>query len=1066
MSQRIKVIVTKRVPITWNNLQKRAGKKGLKSGLNSRELSQFWRSKPTSWNEINSFIKNKQKFLTLASKNDRSDFSDAFDEHYYETGLYLDQIPISGNVLDPEEVAFIVEHFKFPQSSDSQMKRLEIYTLDDLPRFTTLSPLDIITIIMEEIDTTKNRFVIQINNRWMALTDRNMVNLTDAIFSLTADPNKSADSSYEEAIKNVNEIRSLTLRKLPLKPAKNKRDESNGGFFPYYNTSNIDLSAQQIFPEGDENLIHNSSLNCFVYALDQSGKFTNTEIEQIKIFCKTREISGKKMGEIGRRFNFCINQLRRDKRNKPERKKIGNITANRKIDIGKLGGHFFYNPDDIFFTIEQLLPTFKAISLSDRIAATSHYYKNQDLEITDLTMEDPIYIKKNDKWVYKDYKPTNPNDEPFLEKEMKDTDIWCADFEAYFKKINDGNYSSVQLPILLVAEQIGTMENQTLKPGNHMFESFRPTADNIGQWFDMFQHENTLVYFHNLGYDITQLLSILPSEAVIIDFLPAGSSVISLKIGWTEERKIEFRCSFKLTTQSIAKMAKSYLGSKITKEICPYELFNSETINLQSVPLQKALDIIKPSDHKAFLAGAHDFIGKDQFFLHSFNLMYCKRDVEILKKSLVEFYTMVREEFNMNCFNYLTAPSFADSYFKKEGCFDGVMEFSGIPLLFMQRAIVGGRCMTANNQPARVTGQKILDMDCNSLYPSAMNLISGYSTGVPNIVGQIDYTSLSERSKYYIVEIEVHDIPIAREFPLLSSKNADGVRFFSNDVRGKIVVDKTTLEDAIEFQGLEFTIIRGYYWTEVNPKIKQVIFDVYEKRLFFKKQGNAKQEVFKLIMNSAYGKTIIKPVEKDKRIVDKEGLDTIIGNNFDNICHFTEIGNTDKILLTQYRKTLNHFNRVHCGCAILSMSKRIMNQPMCLAEDLGGKMFYQDTDSMHIVAQDYQAVESKFLEKYGCQLSGKGLGQFTTDFEEGEFGSEAYYLGKKLYAVKKETSTQSTTYHLRAKGIPNCLMTWSDYDRIYNHQHVEKNLLEAKPGIRTTHLQARIIKEFKRVIKI
>ena len=35
------------------------------------------------------------------------------------------------------------------------------------------------------------------------------------------------------------------------------------------------------------------------------------------------------------------------------------------------------------------------------------------------------------------------------------------------------------------------------------------------------------------------------------------------------------------------------------------------------------------------------------------------------------------------------------------------------------------------------------------------------------------------------------------------------------------------------------------------------------------------------------------------------------------------------------------------GVSLLSMSKRIMNEIMCLAEDLGIKIYYQDIDSMH-----------------------------------------------------------------------------------------------------------------------
>ena len=59
-----------------------------------------------------------------------------------------------------------------------------------------------------------------------------------------------------------------------------------------------------------------------------------------------------------------------------------------------------------------------------------------------------------------------------------------------------------------------------------------------------------------------------------------------------------------------------------------------------------------------------------------------------------------------------------------------------------------------------------------------------------------------------------------------------------------------------------------------------------------------------------------------------------------------EIGNT---YFVKVRKVINeHFNYCHVGCEILSMSKRIMNKAMCLAEDLGILMVYTDTDNIHI----------------------------------------------------------------------------------------------------------------------
>ena len=68
------------------------------------------------------------------------------------------------------------------------------------------------------------------------------------------------------------------------------------------------------------------------------------------------------------------------------------------------------------------------------------------------------------------------------------------------------------------------------------------------------------------------------------------------------------------------------------------------------------------------------------------------------------------------------------------------------------------------------------------------------------------------------------------------------------------------------------------------------------------------------------------------------------------------------------------------GVQILSMSKRIMNEVMCLAEDLNIMIYYQDTDSMHIRADQYDDLCRLFKEKYGRDLNGKNFGQFHNDF--------------------------------------------------------------------------------------
>ena len=83
---------------------------------------------------------------------------------------------------------------------------------------------------------------------------------------------------------------------------------------------------------------------------------------------------------------------------------------------------------------------------------------------------------------------------------------------------------------------------------------------------------------------------------------------------------------------------------------------------------------------------------------------------------------------------------------------------------------------------------------------------------------------------------------------------------FSNDMVGQTVyIDKTGLEDVINFQDIEFEIIDGYYFNEGrNDTINRVINHLYSKRRELKKNKNPAQIVIKELMNSMYGKTILK----------------------------------------------------------------------------------------------------------------------------------------------------------------------------------------------------------------
>ena len=108
------------------------------------------------------------------------------------------------------------------------------------------------------------------------------------------------------------------------------------------------------------------------------------------------------------------------------------------------------------------------------------------------------------------------------------------------------------------------------------------------------------------------------------------------------------------------------------------------------------------------------------------------------------------------------------------------------------------------------------------------------------------------------------------DFPLASDINEYGIRDFTNDMSNEIIyIDKVGLEDLITFHEAEFEILDGYYFNEGrNNTINKVIKSLYDKRLTLKTTKNPADNIIKLLMNSMYGKTIIKPVETDTIIKD------------------------------------------------------------------------------------------------------------------------------------------------------------------------------------------------------
>jgi hypothetical protein len=422
-------------------------------------------------------------------------------------------------------------------------------------------------------------------------------------------------------------------------------------------------------------------------------------------------------------------------------------------------------------------------------------------------------------------------------------------------------------------------------------------------------------------------------------------------------------------------------------------------------------------------------------------LNYCRLDVEILEKGYLIFRDWCLRDLKIDINDILTLPAMGFNYLRSKGCYNGCYSLSGLPREFINICCRGGRTMSANNLKFKVEDKIINDFDAVSLYPSAMARIEGFIKGAPKTLkeNELNYLKISKYD-FYIIEIEILKVGIIRKFPLMSKIKEDGTRDYTNDMKGeKIIVNKYDLEDLIKFQKVEFKINSGYYFNEgFNDTITKEIKYLFGKRKNLKKEGNKCEILYKLLMNSSYGKLIQKSHDKGvkffnnkndfMRYYERHYNEMIRAYNYDD-------DNKEKFKVEYKTAVGDFFAEPHLGSQILSMSKRIMNEIICLAEDLNLMIYYQDTDSIHIEDKSIKILETEFKKLYNRDLIGSDMGQFHSDFNDkfnindkiikvnNVVSKKLIILGKKSYIDQLEgTDNEGNKYinfHVRLKGIPN-----------------------------------------------
>ena len=921
-----------------------------------------------------------------------------------------------------------------------------------------------------------------------------LIDNLDELYLETATQGVGSDIEIIDIIKDVKSVKFYEY--VGLQGNLLKEYAIQGSFFKYtHNIKDLDLSDLQIYEDFKASYY---TENCFIHSL--LGVVNEKIINDCKLIIKSKETRVKDIKQIAEKHNLYICVRVDDSHYRHYNKK-----GSTKINLGLLDEHYFI--------IKKIPVNSFALKNYFDICDKEDWNKIFRIRKDGVRREERFIDSYNVVKILLDNKDTH------LKKIVKCDELYKTE---YFDKITDiesleygGNnirenvYAEKESGLRIKVGEAGGFSICRIIPYNNVFFDFETNphtkphtpflvrccfATNNGGvrhkafygkdcGLEMlrflgsyFRQQPLKLIAHNLGYDINFIAGYVANLELIESgsMCKGGTGVFYLD----KNRKVplKFQDSFALIPTKLSKF-KDMFGIETEKEFIPYNLLTAKNIENKYISFHKVKEgVIKQTKQncigynppksmieKNYNLMMHngkkwDCIHNNKFDIVKYCDEYCKCDCEVLKQGYEKFCEMIKEVCDMNADAYMTIAQLADDYLKKEGCYDGVYMVNGVVREFIQLCMVGGRTMCANNEKQYQSGVKIDDYDACSLYPSAMERLGGFLLGRPKVLKQLDYDFLKNQDGYF-VEIKIKQIPKHYRFPLISYKNNEGVRVFSDNVEdykhNSVYVDKTTLEDLIKFyednnspRDFKFDIIKGYYYDEGrNMKLKPVIQHLYNTRLEMKAEGNPIQNIYKLLMNSSYGKSLLKPIDNEIHyIYTKKKADKFIMNNYTRHIETDELTFNDMWRVKVSKTIDKHFNNALCGVEVLSMSKRIMNEVMCLGEDIGIDIYYQDTDSMHLKTEDVPKLENKFKEIYDRDLNGKNMGQFHTDFDskvlKGDIYSKCFIaLGKKCYLDVLTDDTGKEDYHIRMKGVSGDSVKYHAkgdiknlYDRLYNNE--------------------------------
>lgn len=914
------------------------------------------------------------------------------------------------------------------------------------------------------------------------------------------------------------------------------RELIEGSFFRYVNLSGVDLSRYQIF---NEIVPSNYKDNCFVYACLQSGVFTNEEMDTMRRSVMTRSVPNDKIKDIARQFkcHFIVKRIDETRDVKHQMrvnidtrslKSIDSSSWKRTVELLLFKEHYMINDDDIGYATyyidhqTEIDEDFKHIPIKKRrliqrirdgrpdyakkgvslIYALRHMFDNDYFKEINACEQNILATCEYNNHLA-DYVELDYDEETCcraISKDQRKT--------KFFKHIY---YSDFETDVTVTPHKEYLNCTTWIEDGKAKCKTF--IGDDIGKTFLDFLESNSLIYFHNLKYDSCFFKNVPEWETPkIIERNGQVLQLILTKTGIVDGKKtvikrLTFADSLALIPAPLRDFSNMF-NLNVHKEIMAYKLYTKDNRDRNILPSKEFMDAYDAEnrdrkfsfqledDHKQLIdnakkAGAYDS-ENDTIDIMKYATYYCKMDCIVLMKGMMKFNRDLSNVFKeTNCpilsvYDYISISAIGFQFCRQYGCFDECFELSGKPQEFIGRCVSGGRTMTADNRKQYIEG-KLQDFDAVSLYPSAMKFMDGVPKGKPKIIPSNATTEDLLKYDTFFAEINITSIKCKCERPysfgLTFKHGENGSKLYGNETVEHFYIDKRYFLDLMEYYEFEYEFIRGYYFDEgFNTKINEFIEILFNLRLKYKQAKNPLQNTIKLLLNSIYGKSILKPIETETKCIPKKNMWKYMYRNYNYIKEVNVCDEIDNVYVKRVKPIVKHFNLPQFGVSVLSWSKYLMNRVMMTAEQNGIELYYQDTDSMHLNEDDVPVLAKLFKDKYGSELIGTKLGQFHCDFDafDGAVGDihsrKLIALGKKSYMDILVDDEGNEGVHIRLKGIPKQVILNKCtklgvkpvelYERMYNGESFTFDLLDGANCFRKDRFfQMTNVSKFNRTLK-